>query len=567
MMTPLSILLVEDSDSDAELLLRCLRQADFDVSATRVDDEAGMRRALAAPRWDLVISDYNLPGFSASAALALLGEAGLDLPFIVVSNNIGEETAVLLMRAGAHDYVMKGNLARLAPAVKRELKEAERRRQHRAAAQALRDSEERWKFALEGAGYGVWDWDIPSGKVVFSSCCTAMHGYADGEIEASIAGRDALLHPDDRARVQAAMRDYFAGATPRFKQEFRASCRDGSWKWVLDNGMIVGRDEHGAPLRMICIHIDLSERKRAEQSLQELNEQLESRVEERTSELRQAMAQIIESEKLASLGVLVAGVSHELNTPIGNMVLAATALHDKLKELSGAIERNQLTRSGLQQGLAECLGASEIIARNGHRSNDLIESFKRVSVDQTSQRRRNFDLRTTVQDSLTALGAITRRAKATVELKIPEGIELDSYPGHLEQIINNVVMNSITHGFDGKPDGRIVIEARRDGELIELVYSDNGHGIAAELQHKVFEPFYTTKLGQGGSGLGLSIVHNLVQAIFKGQLRLDSAPGQGVRLQFTFPAQTPQPSSAVAAGGAGEQIDDDEFSIPPFGTI
>ncbi len=173
MMTPLSILLVEDSDSDAELLLRCLRQADFEVEATRVDDEAGMRRALAAPRWDLVISDYNLPGFSASAALALLGEAGLDLPFIVVSNNIGEETAVLLMRAGAHDYVMKGNLARLAPAVKRELKEAERRRQHRAAAQALRDSEERWKFALEGAGYGVWDWDIPSGKVVFSSCYTA----------------------------------------------------------------------------------------------------------------------------------------------------------------------------------------------------------------------------------------------------------------------------------------------------------------------------------------------------------------------------------------------------------
>ena len=567
MMTPLSILLVEDSDSDAELLLRSLRQADFDVAATRVDDADGMRRALAAPHWDLVISDYNLPGFSASAALALLGEAGLDLPFIVVSNNIGEETAVLLMRAGAHDYVMKGNLARLAPAVKRELKEAERRRQHRAAAQALRDSEERWKFALEGAGYGVWDWDIPSGKIVFSACCTAMHGYADGEIEASIAGRDALLHPDDRERVQQAMRDYFAGATPRYKQEYRARCRDGSWKWVLDNGMVVGRDEHGAPQRMICIRIDLSERKRVEQSLQELNEQLESRVEARTSELRQAMAQIIESEKLASLGVLVAGVSHELNTPIGNMVLAATALHDKLKELNGAVERNQLTRSGLQHSLAECLGASEIIARNGHRSNDLIESFKRVSVDQTSQRRRNFDLRTTVQDSLTALGAITRRAKATVELNIPDGIELDSYPGHLEQIINNVIMNSITHGFDGKPDGHIVIGARRDGDMVELVYSDNGHGIAAELQHKVFEPFYTTKLGQGGSGLGLSIVHNLVQAIFKGQLRLDSAPGQGVRLQFTFPAQTPLPSNAAGGAGDGGQINDDGFMIPPFGTM
>ncbi|NRR29122.1 hybrid sensor histidine kinase/response regulator [Oxalobacteraceae bacterium] len=405
------MLLVEDSDSDAELVLRCLRKAGIDVTHERIETGDAMRAALASAstRWDIVISDHNLPAFSASAALALLREVDQDLPFIVVSNNIGEETAVALMRAGAHDYVMKGDLARLPPAVKRELSEAAQRR----------------------------------------------------------------------------------------------------------------------------------ERKRADEALRELNEQLETRVEERTSELRQAMAQIIESEKLASLGMLVAGVSHELNTPIGNMVLAATALYDKLKELVAAAENNALTRSGLLLGLQECQGASAIISRNGHRSSELIDSFKRVAVDQTSQRRRSFDLRATVQDSLAAMGAILRRAHATVELRIPDGIAMDSFPGHLEQIVNNIIMNSITHGFDGREGGNIVIDAGCCGGIVELRYSDDGHGIAAELQHKVFEPFYTTKLGQGGSGLGLSIVHNLVQAIFKGQLKLDSAPGQGVHLTFTFPALTP----------------------------
>ncbi|MDC8759904.1 ATP-binding protein [Janthinobacterium fluminis] len=539
MSTPLAVLLVEDCVSDAELILRCLRRADFDVDAERVDCETALRSALARRAWDVVLSDFNLPGFSANAALAYLRDVGADLPFIVVSANIGEETAVALMKAGAHDYVMKADLARLAPAVKREINEAEQRRQHRRAAEALRASEERWNFALEGAGYGVWDWDIPSGQVLYSACWTAMHGYAAGEVEQTMSGRERLIHPDDLPRVQAAMRDYFGGAMQRYKNEHRALCKDGSWKWVLDNGMIVSRDAAGRPLRMICTHVDLSERKRAEDALRELNEQLESRVDERTRELRQAMAQIIESEKLASLGALVAGVSHELNTPIGNMVLAASALGDQLRAIADGVDAGRLTRSGMVQLLAECRDASDIIVRNGNRASDLIDSFKRVSVDQTSQRRRRFDLRATVQDSLNALGAVTRRAKATVDLRIPEGIEMDSFPGHLEQIINNIIMNSITHGFDSKSGGRIVLDAALQDGIVELHYSDDGHGIARALHHKVFEPFYTTKLGQGGSGLGLSIVHNLVQAIFKGRLRLESDSGEGVQLHFSLPAITP----------------------------
>lgn len=541
-MTPLAALLVEDSESDAELVLRCLKKAGYEVELARVETEAQMRAALAMRHWDIVLSDYNLPQFSASAALALMHESMQNLPFIVVSGKIGEEVAVALMRAGAHDYVMKDNLARLAPAITRELDEAARRVEHRRAAAALRDSEERWSFALEGAGYGVWDWDIRTGMVVYSRCWMAMHGFESDDIEGSMVGAERLIHPDDIAGVRAAMHAYFAGATPRYKHEYRALCKDGSWKWVIDNGKVVSQDSSGRPLRMICTHIDLSERKRAEQALRELNEQLETRVEERTRELRQAMAQIIESEKLASLGVLVAGVSHELNTPIGNIVLASSALCERLQTLSAAVAGSGagLTRSSLEHSLAECVEASNIIERNGQRSNELIESFKRVAVDQTSQRRRRFDLRTTVQDSLNALRATTRRAKVEIELDIGSEIEMDSFPGHLEQIINNVIMNSITHGFDGREGGRITIAASCSEGMVELCYSDDGHGIATQLQHKVFEPFYTTKLGQGGSGLGLSIVHNLVQAIFKGRMRLESTPGNGVRLHFSLPAVTPQ---------------------------
>jgi PAS domain S-box-containing protein len=538
-MTALAALLVEDSESDAELVLRCLKKAGFEVELERVETEPQMRAALAMRRWDIILSDYNLPQFSASGALALMHEGMQDLPFIVVSGKIGEEVAVALMRAGAHDYVMKDNLARLAPAITRELDEAARRSEHRRAAAALRDSEERWNFALEGAGYGVWDWDIRTGQVVYSSCWMTMHGFEPDDIEASMAGGERLIHPDDLAGVRAAMGAYFAGTTARYKHEYRALCKDGSWKWVLDNGKVVSHDSDGRPQRMICTHIDLSERKRAEEALRELNEQLEARVEERTRELRQAMAQIIESEKLASLGVLVAGVSHELNTPIGNIVLASSTLCERIHALSAAFADGALTRSNLEHGLAECLDASNLIERNGQRSNELIESFKRVAVDQTSQRRRRFDLRTTVQDSLNALRATTRRAKVAIEVDIGAGIEMDSFPGHLEQIINNVIMNSITHGFEGREGGRISIVASCSEGMVELCYSDDGHGIAVPLQHKVFEPFYTTKLGQGGSGLGLSIVHNLVQAIFKGRMRLDSAPGDGVRLHFSLPAVTP----------------------------
>ncbi|AZP11834.1 ABC transporter substrate-binding protein [Undibacterium parvum] len=404
----------------------------------------------------------------------------------------------------------------------------------------IKASEERLNFAMQGAGYGVWDWDIPSGTVMYSERWREMHGYQQDEVPNCLEGWEQRVHPDDLSKIKVAMLDYLKGKSDSYVNEHRALNKDGSWKWVVDRGMVVSRDAHGKPLRMVCTHADISERKQYESNLQHLNEQLELRVEERTRELSLAMQQVIQSEKLASLGSLVAGISHELNTPIGNTLMVASTLNDRISQLDALLASGHISRSKLHLLLEDCQNASALIMRNSQRSGELIASFKRVAVDQTSERRRNFDLHILVQDILNALGPAIRRAKAEVEIRIAAGLQMDSYPGYLEQILSNLVMNSLHHGFNASKSGHILISAQQLIDSVELVYQDDGLGIAKELQHRVFEPFYTTKLGQGGSGLGLSIVYNLTHAIFKGKVQLESEAGHGLRIVFNFPLLPPE---------------------------
>lgn len=408
--------------------------------------------------------------------------------------------------------------------------------ERRRAQELIKLSEERLNFAMEGAGYGVWDWDISSGTVLFSERWREMHCIGQAN---PLTNWEQWIHPDDLSSVKNTMNDYLNGKAKAYISEHRALNQDGSWLWVVDRGKVVSRDSDGRPLRVVGTHVDISERKQHEAMLRQLNEKLESRVEERTHELSLAMEQVIQSEKLASLGSLVAGISHELNTPIGNTLIVASTLNEKIEELNAMVLSGSLSRSSLNRSLQDCQDASALIVRNTLRSSDLINSFKRVAVDQTSERRRIFELNLLVQDILNALGPALRRAKVEVAVQIAAGIGMDSFPGHLEQILSNLVMNSLHHGFEQKKTGHIHISAQLLKERIELVYQDDGMGIAKELQHRVFEPFYTTKLGQGGSGLGLSIVYNLTHAIFKGQVQLESEPGQGVRMVFNLPAVTP----------------------------
>ncbi|MDC8772178.1 sensor histidine kinase [Roseateles albus] len=294
----------------------------------------------------------------------------------------------------------------------------------------------------------------------------------------------------------------------------------------------------------------LSERFKAQQaaelSLQQANEALEQRVAQRTEHLEQTLArlcqtqdELVEAQKLASLGALVAGISHELNTPIGNAVTAASSLQSLMKDTAQLVQAQQVSRRGLSEALHSGEQMAGLVLRATQKAAGLISSFKRVAVDDSSQHRRKFDLREVLEDLVLSFGPGLKRSQTRVELLVPHGIELDSYPGPLDQVIGNLIQNAERHAFNGQLGGLVQISAQQLGERVELQVRDDGQGMTVELQTRIFEPFFTTKLGQGGSGLGLSIVRNMVGGLLGGHISVRSAPGQGCCFNINIPLAAP----------------------------
>ena len=285
-----------------------------------------------------------------------------------------------------------------------------------------------------------------------------------------------------------------------------------------------------------------------EYSLAELERQ-KSNVEQARSDLsvvaetlKQAQTNLLTSEKMASLGALVAGVAHELNTPIGNSLLTASALSDMVRDFERRLASDGgLKRSVLEAHLVDARKACDIMNSSLTRAADLITSFKQVAVDQASGQRRRFRLDEVVHDTLATYAAQLRRNGCEVSVDVAAGLEFDSYPGSLSQVLSNLIGNALLHGFDGRDCGAIAIEARREGaELVTLKFSDNGNGMTAGTLHKIFDPFFTTKLGQGGSGLGMNIVYNIVTGVLRGTIRVESEAGRGTAVTLVLPMRAPE---------------------------
>ncbi len=288
----------------------------------------------------------------------------------------------------------------------------------------------------------------------------------------------------------------------------------------------------------------VSDLQNAQAALQEVNEALEARVDERTRELTQAneelhraITQLAQVEKLASLGRLVAGISHELNTPLGNIVTVGTTLESSVQLLKNALESNTpLKRSQLLASLDTLSSGLGMISHNAERGAALIQHFKQISTDQTSMRRREFEFGALINEVLITLAHQLKPSPFSVQTQMEYKLMLNSYPGALEQIITLLINNTLLHGFAKRDKGNILMTARRlDNGWIEFIYSDDGVGMDAETMKHAFEPFYTCRLGQGGSGLGLSIVHNLISGPLSGHVELSSTPGKGVTFTFTLP--------------------------------
>jgi len=299
-----------------------------------------------------------------------------------------------------------------------------------------------------------------------------------------------------------------------------------------------------------------------EEQMRTLNAELEERVARRTrdlsianDELKAALeklgvthAQLVQSEKLAALGNLVAGVAHELNTPIGNALMAVSTLADAQAQFRAALAAG-LRRSDLDAFLQSATTASDIGARNLYRAADLIASFKQVAVDQTSDQRRRFHLAEVVREIVVTLQPTLRRTPYTIVTSVADDIELDSFPGALGQVLTNLIDNAVLHGFAGRDHGVIRIVAQGAGaDAVRLSIGDDGRGISAEMQKRVFEPFFTTRLGQGGSGLGLHIVFNTVANILGGTIALDSQEGRGTTFTLELPRTAPRHTGPGAGG-------------------
>lgn len=349
-----------------------------------------------------------------------------------------------------------------------------------------------------------------------------------------------------------------------FKRAFGAQGRVSAYEvsFALPDGMertfllSSERFMYGEVDCVMTISMDVTERKLLEQQLKDLNATLEQRVLDRTSALdeanrnlvatmgtlQRAQDELIGVEKLASLGSLVAGVAHELNTPLGNALITVSALHEMTERAAEEALAGTLKKSAFLEFMQNMNEGAALTHKSLERAVELIRSFKQVAVDQESERRRSFDLLQTVHEVVETLKPSFKHQDVRIDIAVPPGLMLESFPGPLGQVVINLVSNALVHGLAGRGGGVVELRAEDapDGKSVVLTVSDNGRGIAPEHLGQVFDPFFTTKLGQGGSGLGLAVSHRIVTRILGGRIKASSAPGQGAVFDMMIPKVAPQ---------------------------
>ncbi|MDH5204679.1 MAG: PAS domain-containing protein, partial [Hylemonella sp.] len=357
-----------------------------------------------------------------------------------------------------------------------------------------------------------------------------------------------ITHSEDFEQTRQLEAELLEGKREQYQFEKRYIRKDGEAIWVMASGTII-RDELGDAVNVIVQAVDITAQKRSEEAVRGLNAALEQRVLQRTAQLKsandellssleklnQAQTHLVRSEKMAALGGLVAGVAHEINTPLGIGITAASHLDEKIRKLADRYKSNTLSRDELTDFLAVAEESARMVMSNLERAAELIRSFKQVAVDQTGGMPRRFYLRDYLQEVVRSLRPELDKTAHQIRISCAAEIELLGRPGDYSQIITNLVMNSLTHGFDGIRAGNIAIVAKRLGRNLVLRYSDDGRGIDGEHLGKIFDPFYTTRRGQGGSGLGLHVLYNIVTQGLNGYVSCVSSPGCGAVFEIEVP--------------------------------
>jgi PAS domain S-box-containing protein len=316
----------------------------------------------------------------------------------------------------------------------------------------------------------------------------------------------------------------------------------------------------GRPLELrgerlfIFSNVDVTHQRQVEQEIRDINQELEMRVRSRTvnlehanAELAKAMdtlmrtkSELVRSEKLAALGSLVAGIAHELNTPIGNAVTVNSTLEDQTLHVQRSLQLGNLRRSAISEYLDNMVSGTNLMTRNLDIARDLVVNFKQVAADQASNQRRRFDLRETLESIIATVTPMFKKTGHTLLCELQDDILMDSYPGPLGQVVTNFVSNAMTHAFEGREGGRMILRTYKiDKTHVEISFADNGTGIEDRNLGRVFDPFFTTKMGKGGSGLGLNIVYNIVTGVLGGKIHLESSLGVGTTFVMRLPLTAP----------------------------
>jgi len=509
----LRVLQVEDSESDAALIVRVLEQFGYVVHSDRVEEAEQMRQALAHREWDVVIADYRLPQFNAAEALRILHESSRDIPFIVVSGAIGEDFAVEMMRAGAQDYVLKDRIARLAPAVQRETREARSRRDRRQEEDRSREKDAWLALAVAVTELGMFDFYPQSGRFVLSEGGRRHVGLAPGA-EVSWETLIGGLHPDDRERVNGLVREAF---DPESGGEYTADYRaigltDQVERWLAARGRVFF-DSAGKPIRFVGVTIDITQRKQLEE------------------QFRQA-------QKLEGIGRLAGGVAHDFN--------------NLLTVIAGY---SQMTLDDLPADHPVRTKVEEVLKASA-RAVSLIEQLQAFSRPQPGETR-VIVLNELVANLQNMLGHLVSE-DVNIALSLdPAAGAVRADAGHIEQVIMNLVVNArdaMPHG------GKLVIETAHrvveerfaeshlelaPGRYAALTVSDTGTGMSREVRDHIFDPFFTTKQLGKGTGLGLSIVYGIVRQ-YAGSILVDTELGRGTRVTILLPAVEAEPGEAAA---------------------
>lgn len=265
-------------------------------------------------------------------------------------------------------------------------------------------------------------------------------------------------------------------------------------------------------------------------------------------ELEATRGVLVQSEKMASLGRMVAGFAHEINTPVGVAVGAVSQHDDILRRIDKMLEQEDVSEEALRSELDSLRSGSDLALANLRRTAGLVQSFKRTSIDQSSDQLRDFQMQEVIRDVLFVLNNLLKRLPVQVRVQCPDDLKLYGAPGLIEQLLTNLIMNAIQHAFaGGTSTGNIEISASQERGQVQLQFSDDGVGMTAEQLARVFEPFYTTRRKDGGSGLGLYICYNIVTSKLGGSIQCHSAPQAGCRFDIRFPAVMSQaPSGRIA---------------------